>query len=223
MGTLVERRQYSPQQWVSALCISFGIAAFNLSRIEANQQNNTSTEQDGTQKTDHYWKGMGLLFISLCMDGFLGSFQGMLKRKDKIGKLQPPTAMEMMLFVNFYALLLLIPMAIVSGQWGEGIQLLSHDSSLLSNVLLLNGVVSIGQIFIFLTIDWYSSLVCTTITTTRKFFTILFSVLHFGHKFSTMQWVSVCLVFSGLYLSIAATNHSYHEPKEKSDAKDKQE
>jgi drug/metabolite transporter (DMT)-like permease len=71
---------------------------------------------------------------------------------------------------------------------------------------ILNGVVSIGQIFIFLTITWYSSLVTTTITTTRKFFTILFSVLHFGHSFSFGQWTSVAMVFGGLYISIASGN-----------------
>ncbi len=144
-----------------------------------------------------------LLFISLCMDGFLGAFQGILKRPDPKRQERPPTAVETMLYVNLYSLLFLVPMAVMSGQWDEGLHMLKSDEALRSAVAVLNAVVSIGQIFIFLTVTWYSSLVTTTITTTRKFFTILFSVLHFGHAFSIGQWTSVLMVFSGLYLSIA--------------------
>ena len=44
----------------------------------------------------------------------------------------------------------------------------------------------------------------TTITTTRKFFSILLSVRAFGHVFSAVQWTSIGMVFGGLYLEIAA-------------------
>jgi UDP-galactose transporter B1 len=46
--------------------------------------------------------------------------------------------------------------------------------------------------------------ICTTITTTRKFFTILLSVYKFGHVLSIWQWISVTLVFFGLYMEIVA-------------------
>jgi UDP-galactose transporter B1 len=204
MGRLIERRQYSTQQWMAAICISSGIALFNYSRMSHNQsqQPSSSSEED-----KHYWKGMVLLCISLSMDGFLGACQGMLKRPG-IGPIEkrqrPPTAVETMLFINVYALFLLFPLAVVTDQWNEGIRLLKESEQLRVNIAILTGVVSVGQIFIFLCIAWYSSLVTTTITTTRKFFTILLSVLHFGHSFTVGQWTSVCMVFGGLYLSIAS-------------------
>ena len=200
MGSLVERRQYSTQQWISAICISTGIALFNYSRMPQKQQD----EQQQTSDDNQYWKGMILLFISLCFDGVLGACQGILKRPGKDQR--PPTAVETMLYVNLYSLIFLIPMAVTSGQWVEGVRLLKDNEQLRFSLAILNGVVSIGQIFIFLTITWYSSLVTTTITTTRKFFTILFSVLHFGHSFSFGQWTSVAMVFGGLYISIASGN-----------------
>jgi hypothetical protein len=132
--------------------------------------------------------------------------KGLLKRPGFKTQQRPPTAVETMLWINVYSLFLLIPLALTTGQMGEGIRLLKDSEQLRMNVAILNGVVSIGQIFIFLCIDWYSSLVTTTITTTRKFFTILFSVLHFGHSFTAGQWVSVLMVFGGLYLSIASGN-----------------
>jgi solute carrier family 35 (UDP-galactose transporter), member B1 len=201
MGLLIERRHYSAQQWCAAICISCGIALFHMSRTQDN--NSSSSHSTITTSDEKYWKGMVLLLVSLCMDGFLGACQGILKRRDIRDKQRPPTAVETMLFINLYSLVLLIPMAVASGQWEEGLRLLIRNEHLRWNVAILNAVVAVGQIFIFLTITWYSSLVTTTITTTRKFFTILFSVLHFGHTFSVGQWTSVVLVFSGLYLSIA--------------------
>ena len=197
MGWAIEKRTYDLQQWTAALLISFGIAIFNLARIK----DAPSSHDNGRE--DAHWKGMALLALSLGMDGFLGVGQGFLKRQDTRGKNErPPSAVETMLWMNIYALLLLIPMAVADNQWNKGIETLSQDAFLLKAMMLLNGVVGIGQIFIFLTITWYSSLICTTITTTRKFFTILFSVIHFGHHFSTWQWLSTGMVFSGLYLSI---------------------
>ena len=71
-------------------------------------------------------------------------------------------------------------------------------------ILLLNATAAAGQVFIFLTIHCFSSIMCTTITTTRKFISILLSVRHFGHVFSPIQWTSVGAVFFGLYMEIVA-------------------
>jgi len=196
MGSLIEGRQYLVQQWMAAICISAGIALFNYSRMPHKQ----ALESED----NHYWKGMVLLCISLGMDGFLGACQGMLKRPGVKNQQRPPTAVETMMYINVYSFFLLIPLAVVTGQMGEGIRLLKDNEQLRMNIAILNGVVGIGQIYIFLCISWYSSLVTTTITTTRKFFTILFSVLHFGHSFTMGQWTSVLMVFGGLYLSIAS-------------------
>mmetsp|Transcript_6814 Transcript_6814/g.13873 ORF Transcript_6814/g.13873 Transcript_6814/m.13873 type:complete len:361 (-) Transcript_6814:318-1400(-) len=205
MGSLIERRKYSAEQWMAAICISAGIALFNHSRMPGSSF--SSSPSSKADEENHYWKGMILLCVSLGMDGFLCAFQGMLKRPgSKKNQQRPPTAVETMMYINVYAFCLLLPLAIASGQWGEGVRLLKQNEQLRLNIAVLNCVVSIGQIFIFLSISWYSSLVTTTITTTRKFFTILFSVLHFGHSFTAGQWASVLMVFGGLYLSIASGN-----------------
>jgi UDP-galactose transporter B1 len=53
-------------------------------------------------------------------------------------------------------------------------------------------------VFIFLTIKYFDALVLTTVTTTRKFFTILVSVVMYGHSLNNKQWLAVLLVFFGL-------------------------
>ena len=59
------------------------------------------------------------------------------------------------------------------------------------------------QNFIFMTVTRFGPLACSVITTTRKFFTILTSVLIFSHPMSALQWLGTLLVFSGLGLDSA--------------------
>lgn len=53
------------------------------------------------------------------------------------------------------------------------------------------------QTFIFMTVVYFGPLTCSIVTTTRKFFTILGSVILFGNVMSMMQWVGTVLVFLG--------------------------
>jgi len=57
---------------------------------------------------------------------------------------------------------------------------------------------ALGQLFIFYTIHTFDALICSIITTTRKFFTFLASVIYFGHPLTIWQWVGVAAVFTGL-------------------------
>lgn len=89
MGSLIERRQYSFQQWSAAICISAGIALFNYSRIPHEQGADASSLSSSSSDEDYlYLKGMVLLFISLGMDGFLGACQGTTRHQtiDCIGR-----------------------------------------------------------------------------------------------------------------------------------------
>ena len=46
----------------------------------------------------------------------------------------------------------------------------------------------------------FGPLPCSIVTTTRKFFTVLASVVFFGNSLITRQWFGVALVFAGLFL-----------------------
>ncbi|RRT83007.1 hypothetical protein GW17_00017690 [Ensete ventricosum] len=61
---------------------------------------------------------------------------------------------------------------------------------------------AVGQNFIFLTISRFGSLANTTITTTRKFVSIVVSSVISGNPLSPKQWSSVVMVFSGLSFQI---------------------
>ncbi|KAK1864138.1 hypothetical protein I4F81_006689 [Pyropia yezoensis] len=66
------------------------------------------------------------------------------------------------------------------------------------DVATFAAVSAVGQHFIFYTIRNFSALACTTITTTRKFFTILASVVYYKHSLLPRQWSAVGLVFGAI-------------------------
>lgn len=54
-----------------------------------------------------------------------------------------------------------------------------------------------------MTVTTFGPLTCSIMTTTRKFFTILGSVIIFGHVITSRQIVGTVLVFIGLGLDAA--------------------
>ena len=67
-----------------------------------------------------------------------------------------------------------------------------------TNLLIFSLVSAVGQLFIFYSLLVFDSLVCTTITTLRKFATIAISVVFHGNVLSVPQWASVCMVFGAV-------------------------
>jgi len=190
-GILVERKNYSKQEWFGALCLMTGIAIFNL----------FGTTKKGGKEDSLF--GILLLFMSLFMDGCLSWCQGMLKQD-----VRPPTSLETMLWTNVFSICFFGPYSLITGQYANGIQLLSHQGSSINDdfstqLIILNILAAAGQFFIFYTLDKFSPTVCTTLTTTRKFVSILLSVQTFGHHLTWEQWAAVGLVFGGLYAQIA--------------------
>ena len=100
VGYFYERKSFTQEEWYSASLITGGIISFNLSRMSSNEKKGSDSIY-----------GLFLLFLSLVMDGFLASFQGMLKNNDKQERYRAPMAIENMFWINLYALLFFIPLS----------------------------------------------------------------------------------------------------------------
>jgi drug/metabolite transporter (DMT)-like permease len=66
------------------------------------------------------------------------------------------------------------------------------------NVLIFAVLSAVGQLFIFYSLLLFDSLVLSTITTTRKFLTIVISVVFHGNVLSPVQWMAVAMVFGAI-------------------------
>ena len=66
------------------------------------------------------------------------------------------------------------------------------------SLLYFSACSAAGQSFIFYTISVFDPLVCSTVTTTRKIFSVLFSIVIYGHSMSAQRWAGVALASLGV-------------------------
>uniref|UniRef100_A0A3P8X5X7 Solute carrier family 35 member B1 n=1 Tax=Cynoglossus semilaevis TaxID=244447 RepID=A0A3P8X5X7_CYNSE len=145
---------------------------------------------------DNHSFGFGeiLLLVSLTLDGLTGVAQ------DQIRGRYQASANHMMLNINLWSSLVLGLAVLWTGEIWEFLSFAERYPNIFYNILLFGLTSAAGQTFIFMTVVHFGPLTCSIVTTTRKFFTILGSVLLFGNVMSTMQWLGTVLVFLGLGL-----------------------
>lgn len=113
-----------------------------------------------------------------------------------------PTADEMMLYMNTFAVFFVGVALLVSQQLVPAVSFCLEYPEINKDIIVFAICMAAGQIFIFWCIASYGPLVCSIVTTTRKFFTILFSVFWYGHEMGFWEWSGVTLVFLGLMYDI---------------------
>lgn len=136
--------------------------------------------------------GLGLAMLSLFMDGFVGPAQ------EEIFSSYKPTTHQMMYYVNGWAFVLLLGGLLVTGDGARALSFVGKHPAILSKMMQFGLMSAMGQFFIFWLVRSFSALTLVTVTTTRKFFTVLASIFWFQHKVALGQWFSIALVFTGL-------------------------
>jgi len=146
--------------------------------------------------------GLLMVGVSLTMDGLTGATQDNLKSK--------PSTHQLMFSINAWASVQLAVAIILTGEAAHAFYFCYRHPIICFHLFVFCIVSAIGQNFIFMAIVQFSAVSCSVITTTRKFFTILCSVIWFRHPVSWFQWFGVLLVFAGLGWD---TYGKYNEPK----------
>ncbi|KAK5649974.1 hypothetical protein RI129_001003 [Pyrocoelia pectoralis] len=185
LGVLIGRKSYPLKKYIFVMMIVVGVILFMYK------------DKAGSKQIDGGF-GLGelLILLSLTMDGLTGAVQERIKAEAK------PTAQQMMCGMNAFACVFLVVALLLSGELIKFIEFISRHPSVLSNILLLALAGALGQLFIFLTVTEFGPLPCSVITTTRKFFTVLASVIIFGNVLSGRQWIGAIIVFTGLFLDV---------------------
>jgi UDP-galactose transporter B1 len=189
LGNVFVGVKYGIREYITVAVLTLGVALFQLSE--------TKNQSNQKKKEDTYF-GMILLLLSLFLDGITGSHQQLLDKEYKL------SSHDLMFGMNMFAFLFTFVALIFSGEGERGLQYVIQHPSIQIDVLLFALASAMGQNFIFYTITGPGPLACTMITTTRKFFTILISVLsHADNSLAEQQWLGVALVFTGLSLEIS--------------------
>lgn len=202
LGVILGRR-YNALQYVSTFVICAGVLMFNyasgpmmMSRLPKKGVE-SSSEHHGHE---FHMIGLGLIVLALVFDGACGVLEDKLVTEMKwqhhsnhVGTLQ------LMFAINFYSM----PMSFL-------LLLLSENASDFAtfvfqygfNIIGVTSVGSLGQLFIFHTINTNGALTCSIITTCRKMFTVILSVMIFDHVLNPCQWLGIFCTFIGLAMDI---------------------
>ncbi|XP_034991082.1 solute carrier family 35 member B1 [Zootoca vivipara] len=184
LGVTVLRKKYPLSKYLCVLLIVTGVALFMY-----------KPKKGGDVGDDHlFGYGELLLLLSLTLDGLTGVSQDHMRAHYQTG------SNHMMLNVNLWSTLFLGAGILFTGELWEFLSFTERYPSIIYNILLFGLTSALGQSFIFMTVVYFGPLTCSIVTTTRKFFTILASVILFANPITGLQWVGTILVFLGLGL-----------------------
>ncbi|GFS23440.1 solute carrier family 35 member B1 [Elysia marginata] len=185
LGVLLARKQYPLAKYLCVLLIVMGVALFMYKEKKISTQEETKP-----------LIGIGeiLLLVSLTLDGLTGASQDRMRSFHKTG------ANSMMLFVNLFSVLWLGIALVATGEIFSFVSFAHRYPGVLFHMISFSLASALGQMFIFMTVTSFGPLTCSIVTTTRKFFTILASVIIFQNPMSSRQWLGTSLVFVGLGL-----------------------
>jgi len=180
----VTRKRHNVSKYVSVFVLVIGVTVFLYSPDLQLDAASKESEQSA-------W-GHVLLLTSLFCDGFCGGVQ------ERMRTIFKPTVAQMMLWTNFWSLVLIAPLVLVTKQLEGACRFLLAHPEIIPRFGAFCTMSALGQYFIFLTIKHFGPLTVSIFTTCRKFFTILCSVFVFGNVLSQQQWAGALIVFTGL-------------------------
>ncbi|XP_050448041.1 solute carrier family 35 member B1 [Cataglyphis hispanica] len=186
LGVLLGKKIYPIRKYIFILLIVIGVALFMYKDGSVSKK----------QSESYLSVGELLLLLSLTMDGLTSAVQERMRAeyKSKSG--------HMMLNMNLWSLIFSGTVIVISGELFDFIHFLQRYPFTIWHITTFSIAGAFGQYFIFLTVAEFGPLPCSIITTTRKFFTVLGSILIFGNNLSPRQWLSTFIVFSGLFLDV---------------------
>lgn len=181
IGVLLAQKRYTIQKYFFVIMIVVGVIMFIY--------------KDGKAKDGQSNDTIGLILIglSLLSDGVLGAIE------DRMRATSRPSALNFMYNINMFSAVMLIVGAIATGEFVNFVAFATRHPDIYFKIGSAAVVGSFGQIFIFMMISDFGPLPCSIVTTTRKFFTVLISVIFIGNPLIFRQKIATAIVFLALF------------------------
>jgi len=141
--------------------------------------------------------GVAYIMMSLVLDGVTAGFQKRLKTETaKVGV--KPKPYDFMFWTNLFMCATAVVIATALGEMHSGLAFCLANPEILNKIVKFAICSAVGQSFIFYTIANFDPLVLSTVTTTRKIFSVLLSIFLKGHSLSVMGWSGIGLACGGI-------------------------
>ncbi|KAI0200423.1 solute carrier family 35 member B1 [Astrocystis sublimbata] len=206
----VFRKRYPLYKYMVVAAVTAGVAVFTLHSGKKGGKGHASSSS-ATDRNSAW--GLLLLGINLLFDGLTNSTQDYI-----FTAFQPYSGPQMMCANNLMSMAVMVTYLVLSpwlvhtgiGEWvgmdiagsagelDEALAFMARYPGVWSDILGFAACGAVGQVFIFYTLSTFSSVLLVTVTVTRKMFTMILSVVAFGHRLTNMQVLGVGLVFGGI-------------------------
>eukprot|EP00542_Grammatophora_oceanica_P017425 CAMPEP_0194028574 /NCGR_PEP_ID=MMETSP0009_2-20130614/2503_1 /TAXON_ID=210454 /ORGANISM="Grammatophora oceanica, Strain CCMP 410" /LENGTH=319 /DNA_ID=CAMNT_0038668001 /DNA_START=295 /DNA_END=1254 /DNA_ORIENTATION=- len=181
---------YTVREYLQVAAIIGGTAIVSLGKKKSGSSSNS---------------GLGVFFIcmSLVLDGVTAGFQKRLKAETaKVGV--KPKPYDFMFWTNLFMCLTATVIATLLGEMKTGATYCAENPEIMTKIVKFALCSAVGQSFIFYTIANFDPLVLSTVTTTRKIFSVMLSILLKGHSLSMVGWSGIALACSGILSELQA-------------------
>lgn len=184
------RTKFPLYKYVVALSVTAGVIIFTLGNSKKKQSSN-----DGKTII-----GLGQLLLLMLLDGLTNSTQDQLfKQQNKWSTKFKVDGSALMCVLNTF---MLFNTFVYTFGFTQEIQytinFISKYPQAAVDILSFAALGSVGQIFVFIILEKFDSLILTTATVTRKMLSMVLSVILFGHLLNTQQIMGVICVFFGI-------------------------
>ncbi|KAG0313700.1 UDP-galactose transporter [Dissophora globulifera] len=191
MNILLYRRKFPLYKYICVALVTIGVSGFMLwAPVDEHK-----ISKKGAVNSSLY--GLFLVVINLTLDGVTNSTQDQIFHAFKV------SGQQMMCFMNLF-MSGYMTLWLVFNPWNtelaSAIAFCQTHPAIIKDIIMFSICGAVGQCFIFYTLEQYGSLSLVTVTVTRKLFTILLSVVAYGHELNLEQWACVAVVFSGIGL-----------------------
>ena len=147
--------------------------------------------------------GVAYIILSLVLDGVTAGFQKRLKTETAKAGVKPKPY-DFMFWTNFYMFLTAVVIATVLGEVSTGFGFCADNPEIFSKIIKFAVCSAVGQSFIFYTIANFDPLILSTVTTTRKIFSVLLSIFLKGHSLSATGWSGILFACGGILSEMQA-------------------
>lgn len=184
MNFLIYRKTLSCKRCLSLVLTSVSVLLFTFFGKQSSSTGASSVA------------GITVLVMSLLMDGMINSVQDYIFEEFKM------SAFHMMYYINLFRFFISFTVILLTDNLRYSVVFMSRTPDVILDLFLYSTFNALGQVVIYSMIQSHGSLVLTTVNLTRKMFSILLSLVLFGHKIKSIQALAVLGVFASIALEM---------------------
>lgn len=205
LGFLIGGKRYTLLKVVFVLMIVLGVILFNF-----------DIKNNVTNSGDNLLIGNLLLGLSLLCDGLCGATEERMRSSSR------PSALNFMYYLAVWSLLYHTIGIIALGEIPDFIGFVSRHPDIIKYFVAFVCVGALGQIFICSILSAFGALPLSITTTTRKFFSVILSVIIYQNVLLLQQWIATGIIFSTLLIDslMSKTTSKTNKSKDPEDVKE---